>query len=187
MDKVVSFHALDPSRWASACVFFCKPNIQSGLNAYQIQQLLYPAVSSEQSSVLDKAVYYSQFLNANLEFSGLTGGKAIRWESSMVPQRTRNQSWHLKSLGVFSSMFSNWTYLLVIYWMFAWWVIFWPEADNSNNHDCDNEDQAGSNGSYDERKLLLPWLWRISFKGQGEEMVINQSVWNIAVYPYVMK
>lgn len=112
MDKVVSFHALDPSRWASACVFFCKPNIQSGLNAYQMQQLLYPAVSSEQSSVLDKAVYYSQFLNANLEFSGLTGGKAIRWESSMVPQRTRNQSWHLKSLGVFSSMFSNWTYLL---------------------------------------------------------------------------
>lgn len=56
---------------------FGEANTLSGLNAYQVQQLLYPTVSSEQSSVVAKAVYYSQILNANLEFSGRTGGKAI--------------------------------------------------------------------------------------------------------------
>lgn len=101
MDKVVSFHALDPSRWASACVFFCKPNIQSGLNAYQIQQMLYPAVSSEQSSVLDKAVYYSQFLNANLEFSGL---------SQVAKQSAESAQWSLRGHAIKADIWNLWVY-----------------------------------------------------------------------------
>lgn len=74
----VAFLLLNGSQQTSFCMgLFGEPDTQLGLNAYQIQQLLYPAVSSEQSSVLAKAVYYSQIPNANLEFSGLTGGKAI--------------------------------------------------------------------------------------------------------------
>lgn len=64
--------------------------------AYQAQQLLHHAVSSEQSSILAKAVYYSQIQKANLAFSGLTGGTAIRWDCSGVVWRTYKQSWHLK-------------------------------------------------------------------------------------------
>lgn len=150
---------------------FGKPNTQSSLNAYQVQQLLYPAVSSEQSSVLAKAVYYSQIPNANLEFSGLTGGKAIRWERSRVPQRTCNQRWHLKSLHVFFSVFSTLNMLRSHVECLAWGVITWPEADNSDDHDCNDEYQAGSNWSYDEWELLLPRFWRISFRGQGKKVV----------------
>lgn len=74
----VAFLLLNGSQKTCFCMdLFSEPNTLSGPNAYQVQQLLYPTVSSKQSSVLAKAVYYSQILNANLEFSGLTGGQVI--------------------------------------------------------------------------------------------------------------
>lgn len=102
--------------WATACILSVNWAQQTGAHmglcgqatiqlilsagpwgqAYQAQQLLHHAVSSEQSSILAKAVYYSQIQKANLAFSSLTGGMAIHWECSGVVWRTCKQSWHLK-------------------------------------------------------------------------------------------
>lgn len=102
MHKVAYFHSTDPSRRASAWVFLVSQTHSRVWMPIKSNSCSVPLFPASKAVFLAKAVYYSQIPNANLEFSCLTGGKAIRWEFSRVSQRTRNQSWHLKSLGAFS-------------------------------------------------------------------------------------
>lgn len=56
--------------------------------------------------------------------------------------------------------------------------LFWPEADNSDDHNCNDEDHSGGNWSYDEGELLLKWLWGVGFRGQEKKKLL---IWELVM------